>query len=210
MPMSRFLNFVQAALLLCCPADGAQLRETDKAREEDSSVAPVLQRLEVVEVVPATWEEIADECRTAETIAAPASAGRLMTLRLGSQIYRIFLSDGQAIPCLETGTIVEQPGVEIDPLLQEIVAIAVSDLSERLSVAANDIRVARAERVVWRDSSAGCPESDRVYMQVLTEGARVVLEFEGAEYRYHQVRGAEPLLCDHPSPIEPLPGPEIQ
>ncbi|MGB7490848.1 MAG: hypothetical protein WBN62_10990, partial [Thermoanaerobaculia bacterium] len=62
----------------------------------------------------------------------------------------------------------------------------------------------------WRDSSAGCPEADQMYMQVLTEGARIILGLSGAEYSYHQTTGGEPFLCESPSTIDPLPGPEIQ
>jgi len=104
----------------------------------------------------------------------------------------------------------EQPAAQVDQGLQEIVEKGKSDLGQRLAVDPGEIQVLRAARVTWRDSSAGCPEDGQMYMQVLTDGARVILGVSGVEYSYHQTAGAAPFLCESPSPIEPLPGPEIQ
>ena len=96
------------------------------------------------------------------------------------------------------------------PGSSEIADTARNDLGQRLTVEPGEIQVLRAERVTWRDSSAGCPEADQMYMQVLTEGARIILGLSGVEYSYHQTTGGEPFLCESPSTIDPLPGPEIQ
>ena len=99
---------------------------------------------------------------------------------------------------------------EDDPDLRATVEAARADLAEKLSIADEEIEVVEAQRVRWRDSSAGCPQPDHVYMQVLTDGSRVILTAEGREFRYHQAGGGVPFWCENPSPIEPLPGLEIQ
>jgi len=209
--MSRFLSLVFATLIfICCGVLAAQNQKQATAAEEPSLATPVLQRAELVEVVPATWEEIADQCQTEQPIEPLESQGRLVTLRVGKETYRIFLSGGKVVHCKDTNESDEQPAAQMDQGLQEITEISRADLGQRLAVEPGEIQVLRAERVTWRDSSAGCPESGQMYMQVLTEGARVVLGFSGIEFRYHQVAGAAPFLCENPSSIEPLPGPEIQ
>ncbi|MGB5161243.1 MAG: hypothetical protein WBO69_18610 [Thermoanaerobaculia bacterium] len=209
--MSRFLSPVPAVLvLICCGALPATTLEQEKATEEPSFATPVLQQAEIVEVVPGTWTEIADRCQTEQPVEPPKSPGRLLVLRAGKTTYRIFLSDGRVIHCMDTDENDGQTAAPIDPGLQEIADTARNDLGQRLAVEPGEIQVLRAERVTWRDSSAGCPEADQMYMQVLTEGARIILGLSGAEYSYHQTTGGEPFLCESPSTIDPLPGPEIQ
>lgn len=209
--MSRILSPVAAILaLICCGALPAKTQEKEKATEEPSFATPVLQHAEIVDVEPATWTEIADRCQTEQVVEPPEAPGRLLTLRSGKDIYRIFLSAGRVIHCMNSDESDEQTAAPIDPGLQEITESAKSDLGRRLAMDPGEIQVLRAERVTWRDSSAGCPADGQMYMQVLTDGALVVLGLSGVEYRYHQVAGAAPFLCENPSPIEPLPGPEIQ
>lgn len=65
-------------------------------------------------------------------------------------------------------------------------------------------RGARAELVVvvsvaletWSDSSVGCPDPGAGYLQVITEGYRIVLGDGEREYSYHGAAGQEPFLCE--------------
>lgn len=86
--------------------------------------------------------------------------------------------------------------------MEMLVDLAVTDLTERLGVDASVVTLVSAEQVVWRDSSLGCPLPDFSYLQVLTDGARVILEVDGTEYRYHSGREKIPFLCENPQ--EPL------
>lgn len=104
----------------------------------------------------------------------------------------------------------ERSAKKLDPELKKVVELARQDLSKHLAAKVAAIDLVSAERVTWRDSSAGCPEPDRMYMQVLTEGARIVLTVSGREYRYHQVTESPPFRCENPSKVEPLPGPIIE
>ena len=91
------------------------------------------------------------------------------------------------------------------PGLQRLVDIAKTDLGVKLDVGADDIDLVEAAYVTWRDSSIGCPRPDMQYMQVLTNGARIVLRANGVLYHYHSGGSRAPFLCARPSPEGPLP-----
>jgi hypothetical protein len=91
------------------------------------------------------------------------------------------------------------------PGLQRLVDIATTDLSAKLDVDVDDIDLVEAAYVTWRDSSIGCPRPDMQYMQVLTNGARIVLRASGVLYHYHSGGNRAPFLCARPSPEAPLP-----
>lgn len=211
MTMNWFEKLLLAALILIgCGAFGPQAREREKANQEPSFETPILQHAELVEVVEAAWTEIADRCQTEQPVEVSDSPGRLVTLRADQETYRIFLIEGSVIHCLNNLEREDRPTAQVDRGLQTLVESSRADLAANLDVEPSEIEVLSAERVTWRDSSIGCPEAGRLYMQVLTEGARVILGLSGVEYRYHQEAGAEPFLCKKPSRLEPLPGPEIQ
>lgn len=79
--------------------------------------------------------------------------------------------------------------------LDGIVAIAVTDLAERLDIETSDIRVVSVEEVVWSDAGVGCPDPDMNYAQVVTDGLRIVLDAGGVEYAYHSGGSVDPFLC---------------
>ena len=64
------------------------------------------------------------------------------------------------------------------------------------------IRVVSADAVTWPDGSLGCPRPDQMYIQVLTDGFRVVLEAGGRQATFHTGRGNPPAVvrCDNPAP----------
>ncbi len=105
----------------------------------------------------------------------------------------------EAIPTLE-----EQMPVtgEVPPdLLQQMI----EDLSERLEVSSDTIVVQRAEEVVWRDGSLGCPKPGQAYTQALVHGYRATLAVDDQAYDYHASDSGYFFLCENPAP--PLEGP---
>ena len=68
-----------------------------------------------------------------------------------------------------------------------------------------DIDIVDAAYVTWRDSSIGCPRPGMQYMQVLTNGSRILLRANAVLYYYHSGGSRAPFLCAKPSPNEPLP-----
>lgn len=77
-----------------------------------------------------------------------------------------------------------------------IVSAAKMDLSQRTGAADEDIVIVSVEAVTWRDGSLGCPQPGMAYTQVLTDGARITLEYEGTGYVYHSGGNRDPFLCE--------------
>lgn len=90
--------------------------------------------------------------------------------------------------------------------LREIGERARQDLAARLGLRIDEIRVVEARAVTWPDSSLGCPEPGRMYLQVLTPGYRVILEAQGQRYAYHAGRDGTPFLCPPDRTQEPVEG----
>ena len=75
---------------------------------------------------------------------------------------------------------------------------AIADLAARQGAQPSAITVVSEENVVWPDSALGCPEPGMNYMQVLTDGVRIVLELDGVEYAYHGGGSRDVFLCPSP------------
>lgn len=82
---------------------------------------------------------------------------------------------------------------------QDLLQQMVDDLSQRLDVSPESITVERAEEVVWRDGSLGCPQPGQFYTQALVHGYRVTL-VAGEQYHYHANDSGYFFLCENPAP----------
>jgi hypothetical protein len=72
----------------------------------------------------------------------------------------------------------------------------------RTGVDATAVVVIAEDAVTWRDSSIGCPQDGMQYLQVLTDGTRIVLEAAGQRFEYH--RGGRRDLFHCPAPQPPV------
>lgn len=115
------------------------------------------------------------------------------------------LSRADEQPDTPTQAAVTGEPLELGPGLQRLAEMAKSDLVTKLGVDRQGIQVVEAEYVTWRDSSIGCPRTDMQYMQVLTNGARLLLRANGVLYHYHSGGNRAPFLCTTPAPNGPLP-----
>ncbi|MCZ6772723.1 MAG: hypothetical protein O7G83_12220 [Proteobacteria bacterium] len=97
------------------------------------------------------------------------------------------------------------PAVSVGTGMQRLVDIATADLTAKLGIEKTDIQVAEAGYVTWRDSSIGCPQPGMQYLQVITNGSRIVLKVNGAVYNYHSGGGVPPSYCPKPATQKPLP-----
>ena len=95
--------------------------------------------------------------------------------------------------------------ISVGPGMQRLVDLAMTDLTTKLNIEAEDVVVVQAEYVTWRDSSAGCPQPDMQYMQVLTNGSRMAFKAKGAVHHYHTGGNRPPFYCAKPSKQGPLP-----
>ncbi len=97
------------------------------------------------------------------------------------------------------------PAVSGGTEMQQLVDLATKNLAAKLGIEEADIVLAQAEYVTWRDSSIGCPLPDMQYMQVLTNGSRIVLKTSAGVFHYHSGGNRQPSYCVSPSKIGPLP-----
>ncbi len=75
-----------------------------------------------------------------------------------------------------------------------------ADAARRAGVALNRVSIIFVEAVEWRDSSLGCPEPGKMYLQAITPGYRIVLQAGGKGYEYHSDRSQRVIPCDNPAP----------
>ena len=77
-----------------------------------------------------------------------------------------------------------------------VVRQAVEDLAQRESISADDIDVVSVEKVMWPDTSMGCPHPGMRYRQVPQDGLRIILRAQGSQHTYHSGGHRPPFLCD--------------
>jgi hypothetical protein len=63
--------------------------------------------------------------------------------------------------------------------------MAVTKLAADLHIAPDQVQVLSVEQHDWPDSSLGCPEPGKAYLQIITPGYRAILEANGQRYEYH-------------------------
>jgi hypothetical protein len=83
---------------------------------------------------------------------------------------------GRATPTVRTTPMTAYPNV---------VRLAIADLAGKLQLRPEEITVQQVDETEWSDSSLGCPEPGRAYLQVITPGYRVVLGARGQQHVYH-------------------------
>lgn len=214
-----FLAVVLVAALVACagpPAPGAQSEQTAEVQatrtpliqvpagaEEliQAARSAVAERLEQVDntidiigIEPAEWPTAAMGCPGPDQMYAEVvTPGYVIRLRTGSGVYEVHVSrTGQVVIC-DAG---EEAGAMNVPADAELAVLAARrDLASRTGVSVDDVRIMEFQAVDWRDSSLGCPEPGRMYLQVITPGYRVVLQAAGQSYEYHTNRGNRAVLC---------------
>ena len=76
-----------------------------------------------------------------------------------------------------------------------LVYIAIQDLAQRLGVGLDEITVVHYEEVLWPDASLGCPQPGMDNAQVITQGLKIVFQFEEDTYSYHSDLKELVMLC---------------
>lgn len=63
--------------------------------------------------------------------------------------------------------------------------LAIDELTRKLNVKKESIKVVRVKETTWNDSSLGCPEKNRLYIQTITQGFIVELSLGSKTYIYN-------------------------
>jgi hypothetical protein len=81
------------------------------------------------------------------------------------------------------------------PQLLPPVDAALREASFYLGMPRDRLRLERVESRTWSDSSLGCPQPGRVYLQVITPGYLVVISGAGQRLEYHTNERDSVVLC---------------
>jgi hypothetical protein len=87
---------------------------------------------------------------------------------------------------------------DYDPGLKPLVDQARADLVDRLGISSDQAVLVLAELRSWPNSANGCPQEGMQYLQVVTDGAEIIFNVSGVEYRY--TTGGQifsPQLCEN-------------
>jgi hypothetical protein len=186
-----------------------QLAKEDLA--ERLSLSPVEVRL--VSVEPVDWPDTGLGCpQPGMMYAQVVTAGFRVVLEAKAEKYEYHTDTGDHIVlCQPEGAgqgaappVSPPPATTRQPLVgagppaeaEGVIRMAIEDLSGRLGLAPEAIRLVSAEAVKWSDASLGCPQPGMMYAQVITPGFRVLLEAGGKEYEYHTDQGRFVVLCE--------------
>ncbi len=149
----------------------------------------------LIDVEPAKWPTSAMGCPQANQMYAQVvTPGYIIRLRAGGNVYEVHVSESGQVAFCESGEGAEKMKVPADA--EPAVLAARRDLASRMGVAVEDVQMMEFQAVDWPDSSLGCPEPGKMYLQVITPGYRVVLQAAGQTYEYHTNQGNRAVLCE--------------
>lgn len=150
--------------------------------------------VDVIDAEAAEWPTAAMGCPEPDRIYAQViTPGYSIRLKTAGEVYEVHVSKrGQVVFC-DTGE--ESMEMKVPSEAEPAVMAARRDLASRVGVDVEDVQIMEFEAVQWPDSSLGCPEPGKMYLQVITPGYRVVLQAAGQTYEYHTNRGDRAVLC---------------
>lgn len=79
---------------------------------------------------------------------------------------------------------------------ESLLARIVADAAQRTGVEPEQIKVTRAESLIWSDGSLGCAKPDEVYTQATVPGYWVVLDAAGKVMDYRATEQGAFRLCE--------------
>lgn len=112
---------------------------------------------------------------------------------------------GQITPAANTGgeNVVIHPPVARQSKAKLIHDIS-TDVGKRFGVDISDVSLVKAEEVIWKDESIGCPMPEVNYEKNQVSGLKIVVKLHDKEYVYH-TKGLESFIwCDNGTPISPV------
>ncbi len=89
--------------------------------------------------------------------------------------------------------------------LEQLIAAAKTDLASRLSVPTSALTLKSATRIVWSNSSLGCPKRGFLNLEVMTPGFLIVLSYQGKDHEYHSDIKGHLFLCKSAKDTRPTP-----
>lgn len=75
--------------------------------------------------------------------------------------------------------------------------MAIEAVAAHVGAPAAALKVVSDDAVDFSDSSLGCPQPDMAYLQVITPGHKVVIDYAGERYDV-RVSGGRAFICETP------------
>lgn len=156
--------------------------------------------IEFIDVEPAEWPTAAMGCPEPDkAYAQVVTTGYVVRLKAGDKTFEVHISkDGQVVFCNagEKSRGEESREMQVPEDARPAAMAAKRDLASRVGVGVEEVQIVEFQAVEWPDSSLGCPEPGKMYLQVIMPGYRVVLKAAGQTYEYHTDRGNRVVLCE--------------
>lgn len=130
-----------------------------------------------------------------------------------SEPVTVDLNNVTPVPMNETPVVQPAPGQPSPG--DDLVALAMDNLSQRVGAPVAEIEMVSLLDVTWRDGSLGCPEPGVLYTQALVSGQQLILRANGTDYYYHSGSRSAFIYCSNPepplddatiNPLQPIPG----
>lgn len=152
--------------------------------------------IELVDVKSIEWPTAAMGCPQPDKMYAQVvTPGYIVRLKTDGTVHEAHVSERGQVALCDLGE-KETMGMNVPSAAEPVVKAARRDLASRVDVEVEDVQIVTFESVEWSDSSLGCPEPGKMYLQVITPGYRVVFQAKGQTYEYHTDRGNRAVLCE--------------
>ncbi len=124
---------------------------------------------------------------------ALAAATAVIALLLGACDAQEARPTRLPAPELDTPTV--KTPVDTRAVPKAIVTRLTKKVADESGVSVDDVVIERAEAATWGDSSMGCPQPNREYLQRIVQGYWLVLHAGGQEYDYRVDKNGGEQRC---------------
>jgi hypothetical protein len=178
------------------PDSNNMIAVATNALAQELGIAP--SDIAFVSSIPGEWTDSSLGCPQAGQAYSPViTPGYIVVLAVGPTNYEVHTDlSGTAVIC--TGENGSDGGVLTDPIVEEFIAEARSDLAEELDIDEDEIALVRSEAVDWQDTSLGCAERGKTYDQIVSPGYRIILAVGEDRYEYHTDQQRK-IRCNNPT-----------
>jgi hypothetical protein len=175
--------------------DQPEIGSSDGLNDEESEgEPPKSDRSENKELNDEQGEERDSEIEAEDFSPEPTAISRSDRLTPTDHL----LEGVERVPDLgETPVVGEVPQDILKPILE--------DVHDKSGADIEDVKVIRAENIIWPDGSMGCGKPGEMYTQAQVPGYWVVLEVNGDSYDYRVTENGYFNICDQSRPSNQPP-----
>lgn len=152
--------------------------------------------ISVLVVEPRDWPSTALGCpEPGRAYSEVITPGYRIVLGAQGRQYTFHSEGAKRVVRCEAAATAPSPGATPMADYPPVVQLAVDDLADELRTRPEEINVVSVEETEWPDSSLGCPQPGRAYLQVITPGYRIILAAGGRQHTYHTDQNTMVVRC---------------